>query len=131
MTIKKKVVITVCCAVILAVVFYRPLFVRTVNYEIGGIKIPSEYNMLTGKVKPILNYSGKAISRTVNDRKTGNVGLSEEQVVLAQFRWAVFEQWANSRPEYKGWQTNEGVFKKANDAFRKEIERSPKIRMVK
>ena len=39
--------------------FYKFVIIRTVYYEIGGIKIPSKYNMITGTVKPISNYKGK------------------------------------------------------------------------
>ena len=35
---------------------YKLTFIRTVNYEIGGITIPSRYNILTGSVKPIKDY---------------------------------------------------------------------------
>ena len=129
---KVKILLVIGCAAVLLIVFYRPLFVRRVNYEIGGIKIPSEYNILTGKARPILDYKGKAITRTVKDKKIGKVGLSEDQVVLAQFRWAIFEEWADSHPEYKGWQNNAEMFKRANDAFRKELDTAgPKFRIVK
>ena len=111
---------------------YRLLFIRVVNYEIGGIKIPSEYNFFTGKVKPILDYKGKPITRTVEDRKSGNLGLTEKQVVLAQFRWAVFEEWVKAHPEYKGWESNPEIFKKAQSKFRKELEsHGPRIVIIK
>ena len=103
---------------------YKFLFIRTVYYEIGSIKIPSKYNILTGRVKPIKNYEGKEIKRTVEDRKIGKVGLSDEQIVIAQFRWALFEEWANSHHEYDGWQDNAEIFKKAHDAFKKALESS-------
>ena len=110
--------------VVLIILVYKLIFIRTVNYEIAGVKIPSRYNILTGKVRPILNYHGKAIKRTVEDRKTGSIGLSEEEVVAAQIRWAVFEEWANSHREYKGWETNAVTFKRAYDEFRKELKNS-------
>ncbi len=109
-------------AIIALILAYRVLFVRTVYYEIGGIKIPSQYNALTGSVKPILNYHGKPITRTVKDRKIKDVGLTGEQATLAQFRWAIFEQWTSIHPEYKGWDNNPDIFKKANTAFKKEME---------
>lgn len=119
-------------AIIALFFIYKAAFIRTVYYEIGGIKIPSKYNILTGTVKPITNYRGKALKKTVQDTKMSKVGLSEEQVVLAQFRWALFEEWANSHPEYKGWQNNAATFKEANDAFKKEIEaRGTKFKVVK
>ena len=129
---KVKILLVIGCAAALLIVFYRPLFVRRVNFEIGGIKIPSEYNILTGKARPILDYKGKAITRTVKDKRIGHIGLSEDQVVLAQLRWAVFEEWANAHPEYKGWQNNAQMLKRAHDAFRKEIDASgARLRVVK
>ena len=94
---------------------------RTVDYEIAGIKIPSKYNILTGTVKPIANYKGKKRLRTVRDNKTNKIGLSEEQVVIAKLRWAIFEQWADSHSEYKGWRENQATFKNANEDFKIQI----------
>jgi hypothetical protein len=60
------------------------------------------------------------------------MGLSEEEVVIAKLRWAIFEQWVNKHPQYAGWQKSPLIFKKANDDFRKELEASGKIiRVVK
>lgn len=106
---------------------YKFIFVRTVYYEIGGIKIPSKYNMLTGRVKPISNYNGKQNLRTVEATKANKMGLTEDEVVIAKLRWAIFEQWVKNKPQYKGWQKSPIIFKKANDDFRKEVERSGKI----
>ena len=107
--------------------FYKFVLIRTVYYEIGGIKIPSRYNILTGTVKPISNYKGKANLSTVEARKANKMGLTEEEVVIAKLRWAIFEEWVKARPQYKGWQKSPIIFKKANDDFRKEIEKSGKI----
>ena len=101
---------------------YRLIFIRTVNYEVGGINIPSKYNALTGKVTPIVNYKGGLIKKTVADTRVGNVGLSGEEVTLAQFRWAMFEQWVKVRPQYKGWESDPVIFKKANEDFRKAMD---------
>lgn len=117
----KKTVI-VMLVIIALVLVYKALFVRTVNYEIGGIKIPSTYNAITGKVTPILNYTGKPLKQTVKDTKIQNVGLSMEQSTLAQFRWAIFEQWVSLHPEFKGWDSDQVIFRKANMAFRREME---------
>lgn len=106
---------------------YKLVFIRTVNYEIGGIKIPSKYNILTGTVKPISNYRGKGDLSTVEASKANKMGLTDEEVVIAKLRWAIFEQWVKSKPQYKGWKESAIVFKKANDAFRKELETSGKI----
>jgi len=54
----KKILIAA-AAVALAFFSFKVLFIRTVNYEIAGVKIPSTYNILTGKVTPIPNYSGR------------------------------------------------------------------------
>ncbi|MFH0763863.1 MAG: hypothetical protein V1927_02525 [Candidatus Omnitrophota bacterium] len=101
--------------------FYRFVFIRTVDYEIAGIKIPSRYNILTGSIKPIADYRGKARLRTVQNNMANKIGLSDEQVVIAKLRWAIFEQWADSYPEYKGWRENTAIFKKANDDFKMQI----------
>ena len=101
---------------------YRIIFVQTIYYEIAGVKIPSRYNILTGTVKPIHNYSGGTISRTVESNKADNIGLSAEQVAVAKLRWAIFEEWVKSHPEYRGWGTNAQTFKKAHDEFRKQLE---------
>lgn len=108
----------------LIILAYKLLFIRVVNYEIAGIKIPSEYNFLTGRVKPIVNYHGKAIKTVVEDRNAKNIGLSEDQVVAAQIRWAIFEEWANAHSEYKGWDKDPDIFKRAQDAFRLELKNS-------
>lgn len=86
--------------------------------------------MLTGTVKPLSNYKGKAKLRTVEASKANKMGLTEEEVVIAKLRWAIFEQWANARPQYRGWQKSAIIFKKANDDFRKETEASGKIIQV-
>ena len=115
--------VAIAVIVVMAVIAaYRLIFIRTVYYDIGGIKIPSTYNFLTGSVKPLLNYDGKPIKQTVQDRRMKKVGLAEGQVTLAQFRWAIFEQWVRMHPEYKNWDKDSEIFKKANTAFRKEME---------
>ena len=106
---------------------YKFVCVRTVYYEIGGIKIPSRYNIITGSVKPITNYKGKANLNTVEARKANKMGLTEEEVVIAKLRWAIFEEWVKGKPQYRGWQKSAIVFKKANDDFRRELEASGKI----
>ena len=65
-----------------AFLLYKLVFIRTVYYEIGGIKIPSKYNILTGTVKPLSNYKGKANLRTVEASKANKMGLTEEEVVI-------------------------------------------------
>ncbi len=111
---------------------YRLFFIRVVNYEIAGIKIPSAYNALTGSVKPLIDYRGKGITKTVEDRQADKLGLSEEQVIVAQLRWAVFEEWAGSYPEYKGWESNGEIFKKADDDFKKYMkEHGARLKVVR
>ena len=129
-----KTVLIAALALISCFFLYKLVFVRTVNYEIGGIKIPSKYNLLTGSVKPIKDYKGGEIKRTVEDRQAQpkNIGLSSDEVVSAQVRWAVFEQWVKTRPQYKGWDTDAQVFKKAQDDFLKEMEASGrKVTIIK
>jgi hypothetical protein len=106
---------------------YKFICVRTVYYEIGGIKIPSKYNIITGSVRPISNYKGKPNLRTVEARKTNKMGLTEEEVMIARLRWEIFEEWVKTKPQYKGWQKSALIFKKANDDFRHELEASGKI----
>ncbi|MDD5427798.1 MAG: hypothetical protein PHI58_00990 [Candidatus Omnitrophica bacterium] len=123
--LKTIIVLLLLCAGVF--LLYKAVFIRTVYYEIGGIKIPSKYNVLTGTVKPISNYHGKSNLRTVETNKSNKMGLTEEEVVIAKLRWAIFEQWVKARPQYKGWQKSPAIFKKANDDFRKELETSGKI----
>ena len=106
---------------------YRILFIRTVNYNIGGIDIPARYNILTGKAVPITAYKGKTINKTVTDRKSDRIGLESDDVTAAQFRWAFFEEWANSRPQYKGWESNPEIFKKANEEFKNSVRANVKV----
>jgi hypothetical protein len=113
-------------AVLACVFLYKLVFIRTVSYEIGGIKIPSKYNLLTGSVKPIKDYKGKEIKRVVEDKQAEpkKIGLSPDAVISAQVRWAVFEQWVKDRPQYKGWDTDKEIFAKAQGDFLKEMESS-------
>ena len=105
---------------------YKLTFIRTVNYEIGGITIPSRYNILTGSVKPIKDYKGGAIKRTVesHDAKPKDIGLASEEIVGANVRWAIFEQWVKERPQYKGWDADKEIFQKAQDEFLAEMKSS-------
>ena len=100
---------------------YKSLFIRTVNYEIAGIQIPSKYNMLTGKVVPIKNYRGRANIPTMQPSIKGNLGLSSEQAEAAKLRWALFEEWVSQMPQYSDWQSNPATFKKAMEDFRKFV----------
>lgn len=110
----------------------RKALIRTVSYEIAGVKIPSEYNVLTGTAKPIVNYKGKGILPVVETKQSGNVGLTEDQVIVAKLRWAVFEQWANARAEYKGWQNDSDTFSKADDEFRRQLQQNKvRFRQIK
>ena len=100
---------------------YKSLFTRTVSYEIAGVHIPSKYNMLTGKVTPIINYRGKANLPAMQPSIKGNVGLSSEQAEAAKLRWALFKEWVSQLPEYKDWQSNPEIFRKAMGDFKKFI----------
>ena len=97
------------------------MFIRTVNYEIAGVKIPSEYSLITGKIKPIPNYKGRADLPSLEPRLAKSIGLTDDQVTIARFRWAVFEQWVKERPEYKGWNTDETILEKARAAFKADM----------
>ncbi len=127
MTSRFKTIIAVLLFAGAIFLLYKFICIRTVYYEIGGIKIPSRYNIITGSVKPISNYKGKANLNTVEARKANKMGLTEEEVIIAKLRWAIFEQWVNTHPQYRGWQKSPILFKKANDDFRRELETSGKI----
>jgi hypothetical protein len=122
--IKTAVIVVIASAALFLA--YKLAFVRTVNYEIGGITIPSRFNILTGTVKPIKNYKGGEIKKTIQDNRADpeDIGLSSETVVGARVRWALFEQWVKERPQYKGWDTDKEIFRKAQDEFLKEMESS-------
>ena len=122
-----KTALTAALAVLICLFLYKLVFIRTVSYEIGGIKIPSKYNILTGSVRPIKDYKGKELKRVVEDNKKTQpkqIGLSSDEVMSAQVRWAVFEQWVKNRPQYKGWDSDKEIFAKAQDDFLKEMESS-------
>lgn len=126
-----KAVLLTAIAAIAFIIIGRFLIIRTVNYQIAGLQIPSRYNILTGTVKPIIDYKGKHKLQTMEAGESKNIGLSDEQVVIAKLRWAIFEQWVAGRPEYKDWGTNPETFKKANDAFKAELEKhGPNIKVV-
>ena len=120
----KKIVIMAAVAVFIAfslVMSYKALFLRTVNYEIAGVTIPSKYNILTGKVVPIKNYKGKTNLPVMQPSIKGNLGLSEEQAQSAKLRWALFEEWVTQMPQYGDWQSNPETFKKAMADFKNFI----------
>ena len=113
--------VIIIAAVALIVTSYKSIFTRVVNYEIVGIKIPSKYNILTGKVTPIQNYRGRADLPSMQPSIKGNLGLSAEQADAAKLRWALFEEWAGQMDQYKDWQSNPETFRKAMANFRKFI----------
>jgi len=100
---------------------YKSIFTRVVNYEIAGMKIPSKYDMLTGKVTPIKNYRGKANLPSMQPIIKGNLGLTPEQADAAKLRWALFEEWVGQMPQYKDWQSNQDTFRQAMADFRRFI----------
>ena len=108
-------------AIVIIAFSYKTIFIRTVNYEIAGIQIPSKYNMLTGKVVPIQNYRGKGNLPVIQPNVKGNLGLSPEQADAARLRWALFEEWVSQMPQYKDWESNPETFKKAMEEFRKFV----------
>ena len=117
--------------VAVGVVFFgKMVFIRTVNYEIAGMSIPSKFNMLTGKVTPIADYKGTN-KLTVMQPQSTNIGLTDGETAAARIRWAIFEQWASSKKEFAGWESDAETFRKANDAFKKETGgRGPNIRVL-
>lgn len=107
---------------------YRFIFIRTVNYDIGGVKIPSQYNILTGKARPIEDYRGTGNLPTVESRNMKNAGLTEKETAGAQIRWAVFEEWVKTKPEYNGWESDPTLFSRAQEDFKKNVE--PRTRAI-
>ena len=107
--------------IIVLLLGYRLLFIRTVNYNIAGIDIPATYNILTKKAVPIADYKGKTLLKTVLDQRSDKIGLAPNDVIAAQVRWALFAEWARSRNEYKGWESDPEVFKKANEEFQDKV----------
>jgi hypothetical protein len=118
-----KAIFVLACLAGLVFLMYRILFIRTVNYEIAGVKIPCHYNAITGKVTPITNYKGRANLPSVEPRPTKAIGLSSDQIAIAQLRWALFAQWASVHPQYKGWDTNKEIFAKAREAFKADMQK--------
>ncbi|MDP3790320.1 MAG: hypothetical protein Q8R48_07970 [Candidatus Omnitrophota bacterium] len=113
--------IIIIAVVALIATSYKSIFTRVVNYEIAGIKIPSKYNMLTGKVTPIQSYKGKTDLPSIQPTIKGNLGLPAEQAEAAKLRWALFEEWVTQMPQYKDWESNRETFKQAMTDFRKFI----------
>ena len=118
-----KTVLIAAGAGVLIVLSCKLLFIRTVNYEIAGITIPSTYNVLTGKVRPIPNYKGRTNLPPVEPRATKSIGLSKDELVKAQFRWALFAQWVHAHPEYKGWDKDKDISAKAHEAFKEDMKK--------
>lgn len=122
----RTLIITI-AAVIGLVAAFRLLFIRTVYYNIGGINIPAKYNILTGKAVPIKNYTGKPIKRTVTDNKFDKMGFDDNDVTAAQLRWALFDAWVKSKPEYKGWESDPDLFRKANEEYKTKIQANVQV----
>ena len=129
-----KIIINIFIAIaVIAVLFalYYTLCIRVVNYDIGGVKIPSRYNIISGKAMPIKDYKGTANLPTVESQKTGLAGLSEAQASGAQIRWAFFTEWGKTKPEYNGWESDPALFAKAQEDFKNNIESRTKVVVVK
>ena len=120
---KIKTALIIAVVIIAIVWLFRLVFIRTVNYEIAGVKIPSTYNVLTGKVRPITNYKGRTNLPSLEPRITKSIGLSSDEITKAQFRWALFAQWVSTHPEYRGWDKDKGISDKAHEAFKKYMKK--------
>ena len=127
---KVKTALIIAVAIIAVIWIFRLIFIRTVNYEIAGVKIPSKYNVLTGHVRPIPNYKGTSALPSVTPTQKSGIGLSQDQVVMAEFRWALFSQWASTHREYKGWDTDPAVFKKARAAFKEDMKKFKGVAVI-
>jgi hypothetical protein len=122
----KALIATAVCIIGITII-YRVLFIRTVNYNIAGIDVPAKYDILTHKAVPITNYNGKPIKRTVVDNNTNKIGFDSSGITAAHFRWQLFTGWVNSHPEYKGWESDPEIFKRANEDFRKNVQVDVKV----
>ena len=60
-------------------------------------------------------------------RKAGVTGFDRSDVTAANFRWALFEEWARGKERYKGWESNPELFKRANEEFRKNYNASVEV----
>lgn len=118
-----KKVLIIAAAAVLAFFLFKLLFIRTVNYEIAGVKIPSTYNVLTGKVRPIPNYTGRTDLPSLEPRVTKSAGLSNDDLTKAQFRYTLFTQWVRTHPEYKGWDNDKEISEKAHAAFKEDMKK--------
>ena len=116
-------VFLIAAAVIFIFLGFKMLFIRTVNYEIAGTKIPSTYNVLTGKIRPIPNYKGRTDLPSLEPRLSKSIGLSNDEMAKAQFRGALFAQWVMTHPEYKGWDTDKAMSEKAHEAFKEDMKK--------
>lgn len=127
-----RIALTAALAVIGVILAYRLLIIRTVSYDVGGIRIPSRYNVLTGKATPIKGYKGAEPKTVVESSGMRKTGLDPAEIVTAQVRWSVFEEWARARPEYKGWDSDPEIFKKAQDGFLADMAKSGrKVTIIK
>lgn len=108
----------------------RMAFIRNVNYEIAGVSVPAKHNLLTGSITPVSDHEGKGTLPTLRPG-TVNIGLTDGETAAAKIRWAVFERWASSKEEFAGWESNPDIFRKANEDFRKEMQkRGPRITVM-
>jgi len=120
----------IAAAMITVLLLFRLVFIRTVNYEIAGVKIPSTYNVLTGKIRPIQDYKGTLNLPSITPNQRKGIGLSQDEITIARFRWALFAQWAAAHREYKGWDTNPEVFQKARAAFKKDMKKFKGVAVI-
>lgn len=108
-------------------IIYNLLFIKTVSYSIGGINIPAKYNVITGKARPIIDYKGSAPKKIIVDMKADKIGLDSKDVTAAQFRWALFEEWARTQPQYKGWESDPEIFRKASEEYKRKMPSSVEV----
>lgn len=126
-----KLALTTAIAVVGVMIAYKILFIRTVNYEIGGVTIPARYNILTKKATPIKNYKGQAPKIAIENNAIAGTGLNSAEVASAQIRWALFEKWIKNQSEYTGWESNPELFEKAQKEFLEFMSKSGmKVRVI-
>lgn len=56
-------------------------------------------------------------------------GFDKNDVTAAHARWGFFEEWVKSQPQYKGWESDPEIFKKANEEYKNKVH--PNVQVLK
>ena len=81
-------------------------------------------NLKTAIITALVIAAAILAFRAIFNRPTGNKlgmpGLDRTDVAAANVRWAIFEEWVKAHPQYKNWESDPEVFKKANAEFKEK-----------